>query len=444
MLSFKKSLVKDSLMSMVAFSGQWGLAFLTFLFLLKILKVEEIGQWVIYMSFLTFIEVFRNGLVQNAYIFKAKNKLSERGRLNSTCLFLLVFASLIGYFMLFIPGEWLSVLFKSPELNLLILPCIIYLLITSVVRIFEFGWICDSRFDLLAVTRISYGISFLSLIVVFYLSNKLTLIILPYLQIISGFIALIIVWLLSNKERFLAIRIDEVISVVKYGRFVAGTNLVSIILNKSDIYIIGFLIGPGAVAIYNTASKMINIIEIPLTSISQSQFSKISAAYQDNNTLLTMRNIGLGIVMSSVVLLPIIIVVAVFSDSIINLIAGPEFSESAIVLRILAIFVFVKILGRFSGITLDAIGKPNYNFYILLVTLGVNVILNFILIENYGIYGIAYATSISWLLGSLLSSLVLLKSSINIYQSINNELISLKHKALNYLTNKNHVFKIWN
>jgi len=113
-------------------------------------------------------------------------------------------------------------------------------------------------------------------------------------------------------------------------------------------------------------------------------------------------------------------------------------------LRILAIFVFVKILGRFSGITLDAIGKPNYNFYILLVTLGVNVILNFILIENYGIYGIAYATSISWLLGSLLSSLVLLKSSINIYQSINNELISLKHKALNYLTNKNHVFKIWN
>ena len=58
----------------------------------------------------------------------------------------------------------------------------------------------------------------------------------------------------------------------------------------------------------------------------------------------------------------------------------------------------VKPLGRVFGLTLDAIGQPQVNFQMLMISLVINVSMNLILIPVYGVMGAAIATSSSILI----------------------------------------------
>jgi lipopolysaccharide exporter len=52
-----------------------------------------------------------------------------------------------------------------------------------------------------------------------------------------------------------------------YGKYVFGTNISSMIYTSIDQMMLGYLMPVSAVAIFNTANRVTNFVEVPLSSV---------------------------------------------------------------------------------------------------------------------------------------------------------------------------------
>jgi O-antigen/teichoic acid export membrane protein len=108
---------------------------------------------------------------------------------------------------------------------------------------------------------------------------------------------------------------------------------------------------------------------------------------------------------------PIIMLIIVFSESIVSIILGDEFLSSINILRILALMPLFAITIRPYGILIEGINRPDIagklDFFVVLI----NILLNLIFIPKelggvelfgFGAIGAALATLISWVIRSLL------------------------------------------
>lgn len=76
---------------------------------------------------------------------------------------------------------------------------------------------------------------------------------------------------------------------------------------------------------------------------------------------------------------------------------GTNYSESIIYFRILLIGMLFWGIYSPKGITLVSIGRVDFNFYVSMGTLIINIILNVVLIMKYGVIGAALATTLTYL-----------------------------------------------
>ncbi|MBI1936237.1 flippase [Candidatus Woesearchaeota archaeon] len=90
--------------------------------------------------------------------------------------------------------------------------------------------------------------------------------------------------------------------------------------------------------------------------------------------------------------LPISFGIFLLADSIISILYGTKYASSALALKIVAWFVFIKFVNYLLGITLYSINAQNGRMSAQGVTAVFNVILNFALIPYYGFVGAAIAT----------------------------------------------------
>src|SRR5690606_10298171 len=72
---------------------------------------------------------------------------------------------------------------------------------------------------------------------------------------------------------------QSISQVFHFGKFVFGTNLVSMLTGSLDKFLLGLLLSPVQVAVANAAGRVINMIEIPVNSIASIAYPKASAAY---------------------------------------------------------------------------------------------------------------------------------------------------------------------
>ena len=92
------------------------------------------------------------------------------------------------------------------------------------------------------------------------------------------------------------------------------------------------------------------------------------------------------------------------------MLGGAQYAESAIVLRILAVYTAFLPLDRFSGVTLDIIGKPKFNFIKVLLMLLVNVVGDIIAIHYIGnIWAVAGVSILTFFTGVVFGNFILKK-----------------------------------
>ena len=189
-------------------------------------------------------------------------------------------------------------------------------------------------------------------------------------------------------------------SLLRFSLPIVGVSLASMGLARADRIMLGPLAGEEAVGLYTAASKMSVQLRFVLFALTAAFSPVISELYHSDRTeelaqlyADTVRWIALGT-------LPLAVVLIVFAPDIMALF-GTEFREGAVLLRLLAV-AYIVVAGSGSvGHMLQMSDHQDFAFWVNASMAVLNVGLNWILIQWYGVVGAAIATGTAHILGNL-------------------------------------------
>lgn len=371
-------------------------ALVSFIILFRALPKEMMGIWVLFLSTASIFEQGRTGLQQNAlvkFLTTAEGKEYERINTASLCLNLII--TTVIAIVLFSLAKPLSVLLDTPDLRALLL---IYCLTNiCLLPFFQFNFVqqANLKFDgIFWGNFMRQGAMFLYIVVIYFAGHEFTLVNLAIARTIAAGLAGGVSWFFARPF----LRFDWNISwewvwkLFHYGKFTFGTSISTMLYKYIDkAMLAGMLPGAIAVAIYESAMKITNYTEAPTFAVASILFPQSARRMKEGKEAikeLYEKTVG-GIL---TMVMPVIILVMIFAEIAILIIAGEEYLEAANVLRLTILYgLFIPFAVQF-GTVLDSTGRPKVNFWFTVAGAIINIISNYIFISHYGLYGAVYGT----------------------------------------------------
>jgi len=165
-----------------------------------------------------------------------------------------------------------------------------------------------------------------------------------------------------------------------------------VIYNSTDIFMLGLIKENADVSLYDTASKLIIFGILPTQILQQAFFPQMSKNGISERGIKLANKYTLFTYLIAVLSCVIIFFNAEF---IVLLQYNPEFIEAATLLKYFTIKLFIVYIAVSYSSPLMAWGKQKELMYSTIFGAIINVLLNFLLIPDYGIYGAMIATIIS-------------------------------------------------
>ena len=411
--SDKKYWLRSGFFSLFERGSVFLFGFGSFLFLVRLLSKEDFGTWVIFLTTTSFIEVGRSGLLQNALVkYLTTCKEGDYGIISTASLITNFFLTGASIILLLLVAQPLSLWQNSMVLASLVK---IYAITTLVLLPFQqFNYIQQANLDFKGIFWSNFtkqGLFFLFIVGCFLLGVEISLILLAQAQIFTALSGAVVSFVFARKYLRFSRNIDWAWTrkLFHFGKYVFGTNLSAMLYKTIDKYMLGSLVGVAFTGAYENAIKVTNLAEVPTFSIAAVVFpqgaKKIESEGRPAIKILYEKSVGAIFAL----ILPFILFIFLFPDFVINVIAGPRWSESIPVLRLTILYgLFLPFAIQF-GTVLDSMGKPKINFYFTILGAILNVILNYIFITKYGLIGAAYGTLITYSVTFTLNQLVLYK-----------------------------------
>ena len=187
---------------------------------------------------------------------------------------------------------------------------------------------------------------------------------------------------------------------------VTTASLAFTFLRNVDVLLIKyFLVDNTVVALYTAAFTLSTAPAMIFTNLPVTLMPSVSKALAHNNVSLVRKYISQSVRYALLLFLPLTALVAVTSAKLLSLFYSPVYSLAGPVLSVL-IFgsMFWSIFSIFTAIITGS-GKPGMEMRLGLLLLFIIVILDFLLIPQYGIIGAAFSFLITSLLALLLVSI---------------------------------------
>lgn len=380
------------------------LGMVTVAILYRALSVTDIGVWVFFQSTLLLVDTFRSGFITTAFIKFYSGAPEEKTRAVVGATWYIGGLITAAFILLNIPAFFVLKSVDNPGLLLFLkwfglsyLSTLPMFIATCVVQ-------AEQRFDRLLIIRfINQGL-FIVLVFTFTILHMVSLQMVVYSNIAAGGVASLFVmangW--SGIRKFSARTSASIRELYHFGKYSVGTTLSSNLFRTSDTFIINFMLGAPALAVYNLGQRLMELVEIPLRSFAATAMPSMAAAYNgnDRHEVVTVMKKYTGTI--TVALLPVAIGGVLLADVAIYILGGAEYmhTEAANVFRLFLTFALLYPADRFLALTVDVINKPRINFIKVLVMLAVNISADFLGIYLTGnIYGVAVATVFPIMIG---------------------------------------------
>jgi lipopolysaccharide exporter len=415
-----------------------------FYLLVRIIDKDQFGGWNLFLLVTSLLEVARVGFVKYGFIkFRANADEQDQGKLMTAALTLnTIFALAVAIIMFSLGGFLSDVLWKIPELRKMFY---LYSLTSFIlVPFMQFEFLQHSLLDFKRIFIVYFarnGFMFLAILLAYFGLYKIDLFLLAIFNLLAVSIGVTGGLFLLKRPIAFSRSIDWawVKKLAQYGKYVAATGLSTMLYGAVDSFMLGSLVSTSSVAIYNVANRITSLINMPSQSISAVVFPQsaklIGTEGKAGVKALYEKSVG-GIL---AIVVPCIIFVLIFPSFIIQFIAGPGYFESIAILKITVyLSIFLSIAFQF-GVTLDAIGFPNVNFYCTGSFFVINFILNYFLITHFGIEGAAYGTLSTAVIAFIAMQLILRKMlHVNFLNVVKNmvEFYKMSFKIVRELFNK--------
>jgi lipopolysaccharide exporter len=379
----------------------------------------EMGIWSLFISIIAVFEAVKQGLLRNPMIkfLSDPQYLSQKNKVQTSTLFANAIFSFVIILLILCFGAGFSKSLNSPELYPLILWGTLILLVLIPFNHFEVLLQANFRFKhifigyLLRQGVFVCGVIFLLI----YFKSSLTLVTLVKLQICSLSLGTIALYMGVRPYLTKGFQIDKVLmfKMFHFGKYIFGTSVFSQLSGYADQFITAKLITPAAVSYYNIVSRITTMIDVPSLAVADVLFPKNveAMAFEGMGKVRYYFERMVGTIIS--ILLPISLIIFTFPSLIIQIISSSKYIAAVPILQCIVLFSFVRPVAYQFGITMDAIGKPQYNFWVNLNAMVVGLTCIFLGLKYFGYMGAVYGEVVAIIPSNIVIYLVL-KKTINI------------------------------
>ena len=363
----------------IAFFGFAGFAILA-----RTLEVDIFGQWVLYISSGTFIEMFRFGITNTAIIrylsgVESEERLKFIGSNGLIGLTATVFITLILVICnLLFPAPIEHAGYKLfftwyPLLAFINLPFNTALVILQ----------ADLKFGKMLLLKSINSVGFF-MVLVAHLFLHMTLIQLIWAQLLimllTSVICIIKGW---DGFRYITRATRQTNkALLDFGKYTTFTLIGTNLLRSADTLIISLSpMGTAAVALYSIPMKLTEIQQIPLRSFVATAFPKMSKA-SIHGQIEEVKSVFYTYSGAMTYLFVFISMMTfVFAGFFVQILGGskylltdPVLGSTVNIVRIFSLYGLLLPIDRMTGIGLDSINKPQMNFIKVLIMVIANVI----------------------------------------------------------------------
>ncbi|WP_231490806.1 lipopolysaccharide biosynthesis protein [Pedobacter sp. Leaf170] len=432
-----QSLIANGLMSV------FGVVTLSILY--RTLSAIDLGIYIFFLSIIGLIDNLRAGFLTITIVKFFSGTTVERGKEITGSAWLLSVIIAVLFLVINIPTYFIAD-YVSDQGMVLILR---FFSVISIATLPCFMADCivqaEKRFDRMLWLRILNQGSFTLMVFVLAFLEQLTLKSLMYSYVASNLFASVMVLVLrwTMISTIYNAKKETVIELFHFGKYSMGTNISSNLFSVTNTFIINFLMGPAALAMYNLGGKLIQIVQVPLISVVTSGMPIISANYNKGEKAEMIYTLKKFIGMLTLGLIPLVILALIFANPIIHLLGGKNYvaNEAPNLFRIFMIIALLYPADSFFAIGVDVIHQPKINFYKIIIMSIMNLLAVFLGVWIYkSIYSIAIASVVPVIVAILITYKPLNKfykfNFFDIYK------VGFKELMLLYHTQKKKIFKI--
>lgn len=377
----------------------------------RMMPKSDIGIWVLFTSVTAILEMIRVGFIRNPFITHLVSADEpEKKKILTSSFILHCILSLIISVLLIFGGASLADFWNAPGLGDLFLVYAFNNLVFIPYHHFEYLQQSQLKFKGIFVSNLfRLGLLALYIMIMFFLNNTPTLFELAVVQgcatIIACFVSYSFVKGTINYSRIVDGKLMK--ELFHYGKFTLGTNISSMFVKNTDTWMIGRIISTAGVAIYNPAVRLSNLVEVPTLAIAGVFFPQVAQRLKERGEEgvrdVYIKSVSLILALT----LPIVLPLYIFAEFAIGIIFGPEYIESASILRVTLFYTLIIPFNRQFGTVMDGTKRPKINFYLLVLVAVLNIVFNFVFLYQFGVIGSAFATLLSYTIVFILNQIIL-------------------------------------
>lgn len=366
-------------------------AITTFLLLVRMLSKEAQGLYDLLLVTATVFELFKIALLKNATITLMHNQEAHRQQIQSASLMLN--AVLTGAVILLIVTLYaLHTVLPQETMRMLLFYCPALLMLVAAHH-FEIQLLVNADFKSIFWVQLTrHGIIMISVSGLFMSGYDVTVADLALVQSVGITASAIMGWWLA-RPLLLPLSANALFSwagqLLRFGRFVAGTAILSDIARSADRYLVAHMAGTAGTALYSVSGRITNLTDLPASAVAEISFPKTVRAMAEEGKESVANLFEWSVAANWVFLLPISLLVILLPELVLRIVAGEQYTEAAAILQwMLATGLLLPFMRQF-GNTMDAIGKPHLNFYINLLIAACCIVAELILLPLAGRTGAA-------------------------------------------------------
>ncbi len=385
MKMLKKLAREDNFLSLMGNVVIAVLGLLGFALLARSLSLDVFGEWVLFITGGTFVEMFRFGITNTGLIrFLAgaddasRTKYIGSNALIGICATILISLGIALCYHIFhdtLSNSAYKLFFKwYPILAFLNLPWNNALVVLQ----------ADRKYDrMLLIKTMNSGLFFLTILVHFFFVEMELKQLVVALLVINGLTSLMTIFLGWDGTKLITKASAETNrTLLNFGKYTTFTLMGSNILVSADTVIISLsAMGSSAVALYSIPLKLTELLQIPLRSFVATAFPKMSKASIQGNLVEVKELFYTYSGALTYLFMALSLGVFVFAELLVFVLSGEQYVQASpesganvvAIVRVFALYGLLLPLDRMTGIALDSINKPKINSIKVFVMVVANI-----------------------------------------------------------------------
>ena len=398
--------------------------FLTVFVIIRTIPKYEFGLLTLINTFDLVVFAISGGLILQALEkYAAETTGTELDDLITNSVFLYGTLSLVPAVLIAFSSTYIANILNAESLsNLLkLLPLIVISLWSR--NLAHFILLAKERLkEVFIVDFVPFLITVILILALYFSNNLNSAMIIIIVRIISNFGATIVILAYLKKDIKLRMNLNKywINKLLSFGKYSFGTTIGNIIHTRIDTLMIAYFYDPFVLAMYSSARRIADFFRNFVQAANMIVLPRASNLFSKND-LRGVRTIYYkGIIFSLILVLPIALTMILIPNFVLYLAYGSKYQDGANILLLFAICSLISPFGTIGSSVAAGIGKPNFTFIAMWLSVVVNVCLNLVLIPKYGAIGAAYATLVAMIVGGLIIT-ILIHRMVNLSLTVDNK-----------------------